>query len=725
LGTLLLTGLLPLCVIAWLSVQEATDDLMAQAHHKMLAVRDIKREGVESYLAGSRQDAELLGRGLEAIRLYEKLESFGFDGAAPASGPYDVASADYRRIIESHGAGLKDFVKTRGYYDVFVICAAHGHVVFSAAEESDLGANLAVGPLRGSGLATLWKGVVSSRTPGFTDFSPYEPSGNLPAAFVGAPLMRNGDIIGVVALQLPYEAVDDIMQERSGMGRTGETYLVGGDHRMRSNSFLDPVGRSIEASFAGAIQSHGVDTEATKKALAGQSGAEVIIDYNGHEVLSAYAPVDALGARWAILAEIDLAEVAEPIIALEKTIAMVAVIIAGLVALMAYGLATKISRPLVDMARAAQRISQGDVLQRVDHQAKDEVGQLAAAFRELISYIQGIAQAADHLAQGDLTTSVEVRSADDLLAASFSSMTVELRQVFEQMNRQSGQLSGAARNLSTIATQVSSSVANVSDNASTVAAAAEEMSVNVKTVSSTAQHSSQNLVTIATSTEEMTATVAEISRNTESTRKISTAAVETVGGTARRVHELGVAADKIGRVVDVITDIADQTKLLALNATIEAASAGDAGKGFAVVAGEVKELARQTAQATEEIRGSIGAIQQAIASTVSDMDQIQSVIAEVNDNVISVAAAVEEQSMATRDIASNVSTAAEGVRSVHDSVSQSSAAATSIASEIEGVNRAGVEVTQAVSEVSRQAQSLDDLSGELAKLVAQYKIETG
>ena len=141
--------------------------------------------------------------------------------------PFPVGTPEYEDIYADLGGFLRDFASRFGYYDIFVICSAHGHVMYTVARESDLGANVSSGPLRSTGLGQLWRRVVESQAPVFADYAPYPPSGGDPAAFVGAPMVVGGEAIGVIALQLPHQHVNAIMQERAGMGKTGETYLVG------------------------------------------------------------------------------------------------------------------------------------------------------------------------------------------------------------------------------------------------------------------------------------------------------------------------------------------------------------------------------------------------------------------------------------------------------------------------------------------------------------------
>jgi len=352
-----------------------------------------------------------------------------------------------------------------------------------------------------------------------------------------------------------------------------------------------------------------------------------------------------------------------------------------------------ITAPLTEVSQVADQISLGDLEQEVSYRSKDEIGVLANSFRELVGYIRGMAGAADRLAQGDLTVGVAPQSDADVLAVSFREMGMKLREVFFHLNTEADTLNQASQDLSTVSEQVAGNVAGMSANMNSVSAVAEESTVSINTV--------------ATSTEEMTATISEIARSSERARQVTGSAVQTVESAAQRVDDLGQAAQSIGKVIEVIVEISEQTKLLALNATIEAASAGDAGKGFAVVAGEVKELARQTGEATEEIRSSIESIQRSTQSTVGEMGQIREVIREVNEGVASIATAVEEQSVTTRDMAQNIG--------------QAATASTSIAAEISSVNEASSQVSQAVDRVNSQAQSLAQMGQELKKMVDQFR----
>jgi len=219
----------------------------------------------------------------------------------------------------------------------------------------------------------------------------------------------------------------------------------------------------------------------------------------------------------------------------------------------------------------------------------------------------------------------------------------------------------------------------------------------------------------------MTATIAEIAGNSEKARSITGEANRQAEGMGVLMKELGRAAQEIGKVTETITTISSQTNLLALNATIEAARAGTAGKGFAVVAGEIKELAQQTARATEDIKAKITDIQTSTSGAVEDIQRISAVIRDVSDIVSTIATAIEEQSVVTRDIAGNLAQASVGVQDASHRVSQGSLVSQSIAKEIAGVDHATNEIATGVEQVKASAADLSRLAEHLNQTVQTFR----
>jgi methyl-accepting chemotaxis protein len=337
----------------------------------------------------------------------------------------------------------------------------------------------------------------------------------------------------------------------------------------------------------------------------------------------------------------------------------------------------------------------------------------------MIGMLKDIAQG-----EGDLTARLKDNSGTETqeLAEWFNKFVEQVHGIIREVAGNSAQVNQASAGLLTLATNLRGASNDMTAKSTNVAAATEEMSSNMNSVASAMEEFSINIGTVATASEEMTATIAEISQNASKAKEITGQAVGKATEASRRVDELGSAAREIDKVTETITAISSQTNLLALNATIEAARAGEAGRGFAVVANEIKELAMQTARATEEIRGKIQGIQGATGVTVSEIQQVSQVINEVDSIVGTIAAAVEEQSVTTRDIADNVGQASLGVQEVNENVSQAESVTRDIAKEVSSVNQASGAIAQSAEAVQGSSESLSGLARDLNAMVGKFKI---
>lgn len=343
----------------------------------------------------------------------------------------------------------------------------------------------------------------------------------------------------------------------------------------------------------------------------------------------------------------------------------------------------------------------------------------------ITSPIQDAVKVAERMADGDLTHPIKSRSNDETgqLLNGLEAMRKRLLAIFTNLNEESNSLSNSSGSLSKISNEMSKSATDVKEKSGTVATAAEEMSSNMNSVAAAVEEATTNVTIVAESTGMMSETIDEISKNTEKARVTTADSVAQAQSAAKRMNDLGKAAISIGKVTETITEISDKTNLLALNATIEAARAGEAGKGFAVVADEIKDLAKQTANATKEIREKIEGIQNSTQMTVTDIDHILNVIREVNVIVSAIAPAVEGQAITTREIAANVAQASEGLREVTENVAQSSIVSGEVAREIAEVDHSSGEISHMSDEVSGSAVELKILSDRLNDAVSTFKIQ--
>ncbi|MEA2083318.1 MAG: methyl-accepting chemotaxis protein [Thermodesulfobacteriota bacterium] len=326
--------------------------------------------------------------------------------------------------------------------------------------------------------------------------------------------------------------------------------------------------------------------------------------------------------------------------------------------------------------------------------------------------------------EGDLTARIDINTKDEMgdLATRFNTFMDNLQVMIKDIAGNAETLNASSSDLSALSEEMKAGANSASERSNTVASAAEEINSTMSSVASATEEATTNMSIIATSTEQMTGTINEIAQNTEKTRMITEQAVSQARNTSDKVNELGRVAKEIGKVTETITEISGQTNLLALNATIEAARAGDAGKGFAVVANEIKELAKQTANATDEIKGKIKGVQDTTTGTVSEIQEISKVINEVNDTVCMIAAAVEEQSVTTKEIAGSVSQTSQGIEEAAKNVSHASIAVGEIAKDISDVNQSTNEISESSLRVNISASELTNLAGQLKEMVGKFKV---
>ncbi|MFO1010995.1 MAG: methyl-accepting chemotaxis protein [Planctomycetota bacterium] len=315
---------------------------------------------------------------------------------------------------------------------------------------------------------------------------------------------------------------------------------------------------------------------------------------------------------------------------------------------------------------------------------------------ELQEKVDRLLAAVDAAAKGDLTVDIDVRGTDAIgrMGEGLGRFVGDLRKSLQAIAQNATSLAGASEELTAVSRQMGSGAETTAAQASVVSSASEQVSKNVQTV--------------AVGTEEMSTSIREISKNAAEAARVATSAVQIAEDTNRKVAKLGQSSAEIGKVVKVITSIAQQTNLLALNATIEAARAGEAGKGFAVVANEVKELAKETARATEEIGAKIEAIQKDTEGAVLGIGEIGKVIHQINAIQTTIAGAVEEQTATTNEIARNVAEAARGSAEISQNIG-------GVAESAQSTSSGAADTQQASAELARMA-------AELQRLVASFRV---
>ena len=374
--------------------------------------------------------------------------------------------------------------------------------------------------------------------------------------------------------------------------------------------------------------------------------------------------------------------------------------------------------------------------------------------RNIVAPLNKGVKLAREMAAGDLTSTIISNRQDEFgeLLESLNLMAGGLRKTISEISDKSSQLTASSEELSATANEMSSGAELLTGQAAASAAATEEISASIHKVTTTAESMSgkagaiaatagdtaENVNSVSAAMEEMSSTIAEVAQNCSRAQELTDQANEDSSLSARKIAELDAAAQEIGKVIDMIRDITDQTKLLALNATIEAARAGEAGKGFAVVANEVKDLAKQTAGATEQIGRQISDIQEKTSSVVTAINDVSLKNEKISDVTTSIASAIEEQSVTTGEISRMVVSAAEGVADVstnitglsHDidqevisSIQQADSGVDKVSGSIKQVNDVAQDAARSSASVNSAAGELADLATKLQELVSRFKVD--
>ena len=344
--------------------------------------------------------------------------------------------------------------------------------------------------------------------------------------------------------------------------------------------------------------------------------------------------------------------------------------------------------------------------------------------RMIVKPTSKIVDFATKIADGQLTVRLDDDRNDEfgdmikslnIMADKFEDIILKISNNALHLNDSSGQLSSTASVLADGASQMST-------KSTTVAAAAEEMAINLSNMSNSTEQMTSNMKTVSDAVEQIRNSVAEIAKNANETSSVVQQASKFANESNEKIAHLNTAADEIGKVIEVIQNIAEQTNLLALNATIEAARAGDAGKGFAVVANEVKELAKQTASATEDISKRIQAIQHSTTESVASIGQIVEVIDNINKASQTIASAVDQQGAMTKEIAENIMQATSASEVISTNIAESACAGKEVSQNIAGVDTEAKKVAEGAGLAQAVSLEMSKIANQLQSFVSNFRV---
>ncbi|MEA1916143.1 MAG: methyl-accepting chemotaxis protein [Campylobacterota bacterium] len=666
-GSMLLLAIVTVYVVA----TQSEKVLLKKSYDSLISARESKSKQIEKFFQDRVGDINVLAKSEDVKNITEDMIYVHNILGVQDNELFPVKNDSVKNATKKYEEFFQNYAKEYGYYDVFVICASHGHVMYTQAKESDYGENLNSGILKDSGLGEVYKRVKELKRAVFVDMKPYAPSANAPAMFLGTPVYIDGEFKSVLVLQISDTAISNIMQFRAGYGDSQEDYLVGLDKLMRSDSYLDPKGHSLQASFANP-KTGNVDTEASNDALAGNENIDIVIDYNGNPVLSAYAPIK-IGEEitWAILSEIDEAEVMIDPHEFRNSIMISSAIVLVIVLIISSSLLNiALVRPLKELESRAKDLSEGDgdLTQRLNSNCNNEIADVS---RYINLFIEKVQETIVHAK----TTSSENTSVSEELAVTslqIGQKAEEEARIVKEVNNQGLELQKVFKEAIEEARTTES-----------------ELNGAKNTLDST-----NNLIMSLT----------------DDIRVRSAAEAEL----SERLTNLSSDAQQVKGVLEVISDIADQTNLLALNAAIEAARAGEHGRGFAVVADEVRKLAERTQKSLSEINATINVIVQSINDASDAISVNAKEIEKLSDSA----------SNAQDEISNSVNTMNVSVEKVDNMVVgyvENGKSVQTMIDKVEVVSELSASNARSVEEIASASEHLSSMTANLNNILETYK----
>lgn len=710
-AAIILIGISIASIVAFVAYTDAEKSLIEVSEQNLASKVEVKQAGLETWLYGIQDDLIIQSQNPAVISAAEEfadawaqiegsqqtyLQDWYITSNPNPTGSKENldAAADGSLYSEVHAAYhpyFRDLQRRNEYYDVFVF-DTEGNLIYSVFKELDYATNLVSGEWADTDLGNAFRAAkanAASGAPSFFDFKPYGPSADAPASFISIPLNTpEGRFAGVLAYQMPVGRLNEIMGSRSGLGETGQVYIVGEDGLLRSDLPLTETDDILTQS-------------AVKKDFArlvvGETSVVHDFGQNGEEVVRAVTLMEFMGARWAFVADQEFSELVAPAREIRNSLIIQILFGALLIGVVGYLFSMYFTKPLSALKSAIEGISNDEFEAAVpETDRRDEIGAIAKSLDALKTDLQKakelekgqeevvehLSAALEKLASGDLETRISAVFPDEYegLKKSFNDAIEALAESFQAVSQNAEKLRTSSSKISLSADDLSRRTESQAATLEQTAAAIEELTSSVASTADGAQQAD------------------DLARRThsdaEASRVVMDQAVSSIQG-------IETSTGQISQIVGMINDIAFQTNLLALNAGVEAARAGDAGRGFAVVASEVRVLAQRCAESADDIAKLVEKSKTDVSSGVGNVKQAVEAIHGVLESVQEISTAVANISVATQEQSSGL-TEINSVVAQLDQVTQK--------------NAAMVEETKAAS------RSLDHDSDQLERHVRQFKL---
>lgn len=709
----LLLGLVPVIITGTISFFTVRADLEASIEQTLGGLANAKTDRLEAWLSDSQRIAQSAAL-LAGVRGQQGVNDIGIETISRYRN--DRENRDlFNQAYETALTAINASANTYNRVDAVFLIDLSGTIVVSTNQDliangtpyEDVGnINFEEGKTR-----TLISDIVLS------------VDGVSRIFVVETPIINpSGNVVGVLAMRVNLNTLNNIVTDYTGLGETGETYIV----NINDNLFRTPS-RFSEDAFL----NQSVNTFPVQQAAAGVAeGSEIYTDYRGTTVLGSWHLLE--GSDWVLINEIDSSEAFQPVSALGRDIIIIIVIVAAVIAALSYFLTRSISMPIVRVANAATRVAEGALDERVDLKRSDELGVLVNAFNTMTNNLQemveteqqtkryledtvtGYNRFVEEVANGNLKARLDLNGGgnddDDLywLGSNLNSMVDNLRDMATQIRDVVASVATATAQIQAATTQQTATTTEQDAAVTQTVATVEEVRATVQQTAERAQ------------------TVAEASQQSVSVSRDGQQAVtETVQGMdtirtrvediAENILMLSERTQQIGEIIDTVNALADQSKLLALNASIEAARAGEEGKGFAVVAMEVRQLAEQSRDATARVRNILNEIQQATNTAVM-------VTEEGSKGAESGMDMAQRAGESIRDLAATIEEAAQAAIQIAGSTNQQTNGMDQLAAAMTQIQQATAQTAASARQTEQSIRELNELSRRLEMAAARYEI---
>jgi methyl-accepting chemotaxis protein len=671
--SMLLVSLLPTIIIGYFSFSTAQSGLETLLLNELSSTRQRLQQDLTSFLVTTVNNLDFLAETSAVKSAYQvvgEITELTQDSASPEEKRLDLGkraaqATPYLQLLLK--TWMEKYSAEKEYQDVLAVVGKNQGYVFSMTDIANSAKTLDEEPLKNSSLTLLWEKVKSTRKPAIVDFSYLREPMNSVVAFVGVPVMTEGEFAGMLCVQMGPEHIEKLLHSLGLRGETGDAFLLGEDLLQRS---------AIRGISAPLLQKK-FDIKPAREAFQNLPGTGMTNDFGTTPVLMSWSRIGLkenprLGADfdWSVFTKIDAKEALQPISTLKHKIILIGFLIGLLAVLIGFVISRNLARPVSTLARVARDINRGDLTTEIPRLGGGiEIGELGSAFGEMI----------------------------------------------QSMRNQTTRIVEGISILRNVASEISVAVSQVVSGAAETSTAVTQTTTTVEEVRQTARIASEKGKDVAHNAQKATDVSTSGIKATEDTRfriNVIRQQMDTVRDTVVKLTEKTQAIEKI---IETVQDLADQSNLLAVNASIEAARAGDHGKGFGVVAHEIKTLADQSKIATQEIRTMLYETKQCVSSVAMATEQGAK---EVESGVELANAA----GSAIQDLTKSVTEFAQTADIIEATGQQQSAGVDQVSDAMVSINKAMRDISDQASGLESSAKKLSDLGSDLHEITTGYKV---